>query len=338
MLFYLSLDFTYCEASSLWIVPKKDSLLLAAGDPLRLDCVHEYKGTKTDVASFSKDGTLIPMSNNKGFTILLDVHPGSENVTSTTTLKKVVTKVTDSGIYRCSVEDKRIDITVNVIEVNTEDAILPTNTTDVLNLRCSRTGMTADSHNVRWVWSFNNLTLRNDEKYRIKNEGNSGILQIKNPDRTDMGKYLCSLTQKNDVKIETPRSVYLRAGPAIDKSAVRAGRSGLELKCIASGFPVPTIVWSKEGAELNSTRYHIINTEQNTVTSFAELSDVNKDDDGVYYCTAKNEIEPFNETAQIKIGKAEISSLMSAGGPVFQQSLSIPYSLPLLLITTYLYC
>lgn len=41
--------------------------------------------------------------------------------------------------------------------------------------------MTTDSNDVRWVWTFKNKTLRNDEKYNIINNGNSGILQIKNP-------------------------------------------------------------------------------------------------------------------------------------------------------------
>lgn len=33
------------------------------------------------------------------------------------------------------------------------------------------------------------------------------------------------------------------------------------------------------------------------------LSDVNDEDDGVYTCIAYNDIEPFNATAQIVIGR-----------------------------------
>jgi hypothetical protein len=54
---------------SLEIVPGKANLLLAAGDALKLDCVHVFKGGDTDVATFSKSGQMITLTNSKGFTV-----------------------------------------------------------------------------------------------------------------------------------------------------------------------------------------------------------------------------------------------------------------------------
>lgn len=54
---------------SLKIVPGKEHLLLAAGDALKLDCVHVFEGGDTDVATFSLGGQMILFTNNKGFTV-----------------------------------------------------------------------------------------------------------------------------------------------------------------------------------------------------------------------------------------------------------------------------
>ncbi|XP_053405636.1 uncharacterized protein LOC128559003 isoform X2 [Mercenaria mercenaria] len=299
-LFNIIVAFICCNAStvSLKIVPEKANILLAAGDVLKLDCVHVYNGEVTDVATFSKGGQIIPMSNDKGFTILVKIHPNSENVTRTTTLKKMESKVSDTGKYSCDVEDKSADIMVNVIQVTPVDAILPVQSPDALELRCNTNGMTADSNDVRWIWTYKDTILRNNEKFKMVNKNNNGILQIKNPNRTNMGKYLCSLTQKNDVKIQKPRSVFLRASPAIESFTMEAYHTDLELKCVASGSPIPNIIWTKNGSKLNITNYSHAIEEQNTVNSSVVLQNVNQHDDGVYSCIAYNDIEPYNDTAQ----------------------------------------
>ena len=92
---------------------------------------------------------------------------------------------------------------------------------------------------------------------------------------------------------------FLTASPAIDSYTMKAYHDkGIELKCTASGSPIPNIVWTKNGATLNVSNYLHVNEELNTVNSSVIIRDVKIDDAGNYSCNAFNDIEPFNATAQ----------------------------------------
>lgn len=62
-----------------------------------------------------------------------------------------------------------------------------------------------------------------------------------------------------------------------------------ELKCTADGYPKPEISWVRENNELLPSGGHIYNG------SILKITDVAKQDRGLYYCIADNHIEPADK-------------------------------------------
>lgn len=55
------------------------------------------------------------------------------------------------------------------------------------------------------IWTFNNLPIKNDEKYAIKHDGDNSVLQIKNCSPSDAGTYKCVARNKEGEEATTGR-------------------------------------------------------------------------------------------------------------------------------------
>lgn len=94
---------------------------------------------------------------------------------------------------------------------------------------------------------------------------------------------------------------------------VHAGTSNINLFCGATGIPIPTITWLKDGQPVNTTEPRIIVSEPillylpnqamaefGLVHSTLTIQDLSLEDDGMYVCEAVNTGAPgtiFNDTS-----------------------------------------
>ncbi|XP_045189922.1 neuroplastin-like isoform X2 [Mercenaria mercenaria] len=300
---------------SLKIVPERTYLLTLEGDELKLDCIVQFSGKPNVVATFSKDGMMLPVGNDKGYEVLVTEKPINSSmdiVRSTTTLKKNVTDGNDKGVYKCDAErgtdTKTTSITVYTFTASGIDAELPIITegkeTPKIDLECN-VDVKAQKDLVDYAvtWERDGAKVENGDKYNMENN----TLQILKPTRADMGEYQCVVTffptssvEKHTVR---PKPSYLKAGPAIDshdnnKNLVQG--DNLELKCKVSGFPKPTVSWFKDGSEINTTtRIHTL--EYEGAMGKLMIYSLEDEDEGYYKCFAENDVEPLNATAEMRV-------------------------------------
>ncbi|XP_061591358.1 basement membrane-specific heparan sulfate proteoglycan core protein isoform X3 [Cololabis saira] len=109
-----------------------------------------------------------------------------------------------------------------------------------------------------------------------------GMLRIDRVTEADAGHYRCTAT--NDVgSVQSQVVLNVQSLPqiaALPETKEVAVGSDAVLPCVASGYPVPDIQWSKREGELPPKCYQ----EANTLT----VPRVTHDDSGTYICTATN--------------------------------------------------
>ena len=71
----------------------------------------------------------------------------------------------------------------------------------------------------------------------------------------------------------------------------------IEATCSAAGYPLPTIIWTKDGLALPLNRYIVRNVTTLTVsTSTLTVYRAIFSDTGVYYCSLMNRVGNINST------------------------------------------
>uniref|UniRef100_A0A673MJB9 Inactive tyrosine-protein kinase 7 n=1 Tax=Sinocyclocheilus rhinocerous TaxID=307959 RepID=A0A673MJB9_9TELE len=146
-----------------------------------------------------------------------------------------------------------------------------------------------DPRGVVYSWNHNGETVTNSER-RFLEGGNLKFTAI---DRTlDSGNFQC-FASKNSTGEESHTGEasfnikWLESGPVSLKSpeteAEIQSSTQVVLRCNIDGHPRPTNRWHKDGTLL-SEKSHKINNKDRTLT----LPSASPDDNGVYYCCAKN--------------------------------------------------
>ncbi|XP_053405638.1 hemicentin-1-like isoform X2 [Mercenaria mercenaria] len=281
---------------SLKIVPERMYLLTQEGDELKLYCIVQFSSKSNVAVTFSKDGMMLHVGNDKGYEVYVTVKPINSSMDilmSTTTLKKNVTNVNDKGVYKCDAErgtdTKTTSITVYTFTASATDAELPITTegkeTLKIDLECN-VNVKAEKDLVDYAvtWERDGSKIENGDKYNME----SNTLQILKP-----------------------------TGPAIDshdnnKNLVQG--DSLELKCKVSGFPKPTVSWFKDGSEMNTTtRIHTL--EYEGAMGKLMIYSLEDEDEGYYKCVAENDVAPFNATAEMRV---RVKGFATSAGPTFR--------------------
>ena len=89
----------------------------------------------------------------------------------------------------------------------------------------------------------------------------------------------------------SPSGITIQLPPVIDVSPVTTFLrlyQRLVLRCIATGYPQPTIAWYKDGRRI-----------AREVSSLLVIEEVELSDRGVYHCTATNTLGNVNSTSAV---------------------------------------
>ncbi|XP_026558988.1 hemicentin-1 [Pseudonaja textilis] len=238
-----------------------------------LECVVE--GVPAPRLSWRKDGVLLA-GNNVRYSLLGN---GSLHIHST--------QVTDTGRYLCmatnvaGTERKRIDLQVHVPPYIAPG---PVNVTVSVNIQTTLACETTGIPKPAITWKKNGHVLNLDQNsFRLLS---SGSLVILSPTVEDTGLYECVVTNEAgkdqrtiSLMVEVPPSI---ADEVTDLLVTKS--SPIIIPCTASGVPVPSILWTKNGMKLPSrgNGFRILSS------GAIDISAAQLDHAGKYACTAWN--------------------------------------------------
>lgn len=150
-------------------------------------------------------------------------------------------------------------------------------------LRCE----VSDPDGITYSWLHDGQTVTNSER-RFLEGGNLKFTAI---DRTqDSGSFQCVASRNSTGETERTSAAsfnikWLESGAVTNSSteAESGSSSAVTLHCNIDGHPRPTSRWYKDGTLLTE-KNHSVNNKERTL----RLPSASPDDNGVYYCCAKN--------------------------------------------------
>ncbi|XP_041866737.1 inactive tyrosine-protein kinase 7 isoform X2 [Melanotaenia boesemani] len=152
-------------------------------------------------------------------------------------------------------------------------------------LRCE----VGDPADITYSWLHNGQSLENDER-RFQEGSNLKFIAVDR--RLDAGNFECvaANTATGEVLHSTNASFnikWLESGGVTLKEPLFEGdiesSTSVTLRCHIDGHPRPTCQWFKDGVKLTE-KSHQINNKERTFT----IKTASPDDNGLYYCCAKN--------------------------------------------------
>uniref|UniRef100_A0ABM5GDB4 Hemicentin-1 n=1 Tax=Pogona vitticeps TaxID=103695 RepID=A0ABM5GDB4_9SAUR len=240
-----------------------------------LECVVE--GIPAPRISWRKDGTLFAGNNGR----YLVSNNGSLHIHSV--------QITDTGRYLCmatnvaGTERKRIDLHVHVPPSVAPGPVNITVTVNVqTTLPCETTGIPKPVI----TWKRNGHPLNVDQMQNSFRLLSSGSLVIISPTIDDTGLYECVVTNEAG-KDQRSIALSVQVPPSLADEATEllvTKSSPVVIPCTATGVPLPTIHWTKNGIKLlpRGDSYRILSSGAIEITA-AQLIHAGK-----YTCTAQN--------------------------------------------------
>ncbi|XP_060896642.1 inactive tyrosine-protein kinase 7 [Labrus mixtus] len=152
-------------------------------------------------------------------------------------------------------------------------------------LRCE----VSDPTNIRYSWLHNEQPLQNDDR-RFQEGSNLKFTAVDR--QLDAGDFKCTAENPTvgEVLFSTNASFnikWLESGSVTLKEPASEGEiessAPVTLRCHIDGHPRPTCQWFKDGVKLTE-KSHQINNKERTLT----IRSASPDDNGLYYCCAKN--------------------------------------------------
>ncbi|KAG1677259.1 Down syndrome cell adhesion molecule-like protein Dscam2 [Nymphon striatum] len=251
-----------------------------------------------------KDGSCksMELSENKGWTV---INEGSVSLTA---------KKNDSGTYICKAtnemgqEEAVSKVTViSPISVFIHPQIQIVNIGDTVNLECVVSGGPINEV----TWMKNGETIIKDKNYE-----SSKVLKISSVEISSVGMYQCFVGNQMEIKQASAQLALSAIPPKLLKkfktSTLKPG-SRLMLHCLASGDPLPKIVWKVRDINIRESRKISILTEKinGDISSTLSISEVSNTDGGIYTCEAVN-----------KVIKVSHSQMINVYGPPFVWSIA----------------
>ena len=188
----------------------------------------------------------------------------------------------DAGRYRClATSSTGSSDGFAIVSVQVQPTVVLSSrearpfTGQLVELRCQATG----SPSPRITWEKENGALPRDHTV------NNGVLQIYNVGAEDSGRYMCTASNSAGIDRDYVRLNVLGVGPGnggtikIDTQTVNIGER-VEMECVVTGEPIPTVTWSRIDGPLPET---------STINDvFLVIPQVRMEDAGTYVCTARN--------------------------------------------------
>jgi lachesin len=204
----------------------------------------------------------------------------------------------DAGTYQCQViTGSKLGAHGNVnVSVFVEPEILD-NSTEILyvnegeniTLECFAKGVPTPV--ITWRRENNDILPMGADFYKGK------LLKIHSVNREHRGTYFCiaenkiAIAKRNIVlKVHFPP--FLRIHPIKPSQAVNYP---IDLKCHVEAFPEASIVWLKDGHQLDNNKHQEFPTSRDSLESILQIESVHLNDYGTYACVASNK---FGQTSR----------------------------------------
>ncbi|MEQ2174298.1 hypothetical protein GOODEAATRI_006437 [Goodea atripinnis] len=132
-------------------------------------------------------------------------------------------------------------------------------------------------------------------QYRVYN---NGTLEIKRARKEDEGKYTCVATNilgkaDNRVELVVKEPTRIIQAPK-DQSVVRGSEASFHCKVESNDLPY-MVTWTKDGEPVY-LGWRLKKDEE-----FLNISTVTKDDEGMYTCTVKSEMDQHSASAHLSV-------------------------------------
>lgn len=292
---------------------------LVVGGQFSLTCVYEGDINETIVKEnlqFYKDNIQIHIAEEYSINILT----AGKTVTLTLqSYRKNGLEIRDGGKYECKYKSGNIVKTyqklVDVFAIKyTQDAQVPVvhnkdkdkHVDKKVELKCEATFSSplvednVDLYTIEWFKEGKPVK----EVASLKNRYVLGTHNITLNDvvRGDMGEYQCTFVFK-DNHDRINQTVMLKASPQIKKDFSKSKNlvqgDDWTVICPVTGFPYPTVYWTKDGEDLPvmDNRIHIENSG-NIANAKLIIFSLMFDDQGDYQCYA-NSTDSFNSTSSV---------------------------------------
>ncbi|XP_052857223.1 protein amalgam [Drosophila gunungcola] len=225
------------------------------------------------------------------------VSEGAASGTATYTFRIQNIEVSDMGPYECQVlvsatekVTRKLSLQIKMPPVIAESTPKSTLVTEGQNLEltCHANGFPKPT--ISWAREHNAVMPAGGHLL------SEPTLRIRSVHRMDRGGYYCiaengeGQPDRRLVRVE----VEFRPQIAVQRPKVAQMVShGAELECTVQGYPAPTVVWHRNGVQLQSGRQHeVANTASSseTTTSVLRIESVSEEDFGDYYCNATNKL------------------------------------------------
>ncbi|XP_073073009.1 hemicentin-1 isoform X4 [Manis javanica] len=204
-----------------------------------------------------------------------------------------IAKKSDAGLYTC-VASNVAGITKK--DYNLQVYIRPTisnsgsHPTEIIVTRGKSISLECESQGIPQptvTWMKDGRPLAKGRGMEILGEGH--ILQLKNVHVSDTGRYVCVVVnvagmtdRKYDLSVHTPPSIIGNLRTSENISVVE--KNSASLTCEASGIPLPTITWLKDGLPLSLSSSVRILSGGRTL----RLMQTRREDTGQYTCLVRN--------------------------------------------------
>ncbi|KAL7648845.1 UNVERIFIED_CONTAM: hypothetical protein RMT77_000764 [Armadillidium vulgare] len=166
--------------------------------------------------------------------------------------------------------------------------------------------------------STNSALIIRDSRYSLRYDKGSStfILQIKDIQEYDGGKYMCQVIIDMSNRISSSINILVLQPPIIfdnsTRTIVEPMGTPVKLECYATGIPTPKVSWRRENNALLPTGGSVFSGNQLLIPS------IRKEDRGTYYCIAENGV---GQGARRNINvEVEFKPVITALKPIVKQA------------------